>query len=129
MIDASQLSAIDGSERYGHFGWATTFSDLNMDGFDDLVVSAPMESAQQGRVYIWMGGTGFPSSGVHDASSSDICLQLPAPQSTESTRPRLGTVVSTLRATSSSRPILAVSAPRDASIANDSGAVFLLLSV
>ncbi len=43
----------------GRFGWAVTVLDFNLDGYDDLVVSAPLEGAREslytGKVYVFSG--------------------------------------------------------------------------
>ena len=43
-----------------YFGASLTTNDVNTDGFDDLLVGAPLHStlkqADEGRVYLYMGG-------------------------------------------------------------------------
>ncbi len=51
-------------ETWGRFGWTVSgISDLNSDGYDDLIVGAPQENTAQtlpnaGRVYVFSGGSG-----------------------------------------------------------------------
>jgi glycosylphosphatidylinositol phospholipase D len=50
---------IKGKEPSARFGWAVAAVDINADGFDDLVVSAPNSGAfyrdYSGRIYIYFG--------------------------------------------------------------------------
>ena len=61
---------IIGSEIYGRFGYSVAVADLNHDGFDDLIVSAPTSGESgpsidieeyypknyRGKIYIYFGG-------------------------------------------------------------------------
>ncbi|OGU67735.1 MAG: hypothetical protein A2499_00815 [Stygiobacter sp. RIFOXYC12_FULL_38_8] len=57
-IDTLADKTITGKGPYYHFGVQMTMSgDLNGDGYDDLVVSAPSDDIDaHGRVYIYFGG-------------------------------------------------------------------------
>ncbi|KAK3591260.1 hypothetical protein CHS0354_010625 [Potamilus streckersoni] len=73
-------SQFEGDRRYGRFGHKVMFSDLNSDGFDDLIIGSPyrtnditeeFEGAEQGRVYIFYGGSKFPwGDGTNDCGNS-----------------------------------------------------------
>ncbi|BFZ16486.1 hypothetical protein BsWGS_19525 [Bradybaena similaris] len=69
------LTVFHGDRRFGRFGGHIKFSDLNRDGYDDLIIGAPLRTedfteelsgAQEGRVYIYLGGPDFPQG---DATS------------------------------------------------------------
>ncbi|KAL5022389.1 hypothetical protein ScPMuIL_001544 [Solemya velum] len=72
----TQLAVFQGDRQYGRFGEHVKFADLNMDGFEDLIITAPLRTddfteelmgAQQGLVYIYYGGKNFP---LGDATSN-----------------------------------------------------------
>lgn len=44
-------------ENPGDRFWTTTSGDVNGDGFDDLIVGAPRWNDEQGRVYVFFGGS------------------------------------------------------------------------
>jgi hypothetical protein len=47
---------IPGDVREGQFGWSLAGAgDLNGDGYGDLLVGAPREAAEAGRVYVYFG--------------------------------------------------------------------------
>ena len=46
---------LEGVGKNGQFGFSLASVDLNEDGVDDLVVSAPFENDEQGNVYIFNG--------------------------------------------------------------------------
>ncbi|XP_067254283.1 integrin alpha-2 isoform X3 [Chanodichthys erythropterus] len=47
---------LEGSQKNARFGTAiTVIPDLNMDGFSDVVVGAPMEGNGQGAIYVYYG--------------------------------------------------------------------------
>jgi glycosylphosphatidylinositol phospholipase D len=59
-IDVGNADAVlTGNEDGGRFGWAVTVLDFNLDGYEDLVVSAPSEGAGKrlynGKVYVFPG--------------------------------------------------------------------------
>ena len=59
-MDVNNADAVlTGKEDGGRFGWAVAVLDFNLDGYEDLVVSAPLEGARNrlynGRVYIFPG--------------------------------------------------------------------------
>lgn len=51
---------VDGPTASVNFGWSIAVSDLNGDGFDDLVASAPFTSPG-GSVYVLTGGATLPT--------------------------------------------------------------------
>ncbi|XP_051765574.1 integrin alpha-2-like isoform X1 [Ctenopharyngodon idella] len=52
----SNQGFLEGSQKNGRFGTAiTVIPDLNMDGFSDVVVGAPMEGNGQGAIYVYYG--------------------------------------------------------------------------
>uniref|UniRef100_A0A0B7B351 Integrin alpha-2 domain-containing protein n=2 Tax=Arion vulgaris TaxID=1028688 RepID=A0A0B7B351_9EUPU len=63
------ITVFNGDRRFARFGGHIKFSDVNRDGFDDLIIGAPLRTdditeeltgADQGRVYIYLGGPNFP---------------------------------------------------------------------
>ncbi|XP_071119252.1 phosphatidylinositol-glycan-specific phospholipase D-like [Haliotis cracherodii] len=66
---SQQVALYAGDRRYSRFGAKVKFADLNTDGYDDLIVTAPLRTddvteelygAEAGRVFIYSGGKGFP---------------------------------------------------------------------
>jgi glycosylphosphatidylinositol phospholipase D len=124
FTETTGIPSIDGTEPFGRFGWSTLLSDFDSDGLDDLVVSAPMEAHEQGRIYLWRGGPTFPSKST-TAASRDLCIELPS-ISGEASRPRLGLQLASFKASPNSPSLLAISAPRDSTLANSSGVVYVI---
>lgn len=123
-IENSSIATISGSESLGRFGWSTVLGDFDVDGFDDLVVSAPFEADQSGRIYYWSGGSSFPQS--HTTSSSrDMCLELPQ-TSNPASRSRFGHTMLPVGPSRAGPRLLAVSSPRDAILQQEGGSVFIL---
>jgi glycosylphosphatidylinositol phospholipase D len=59
-VDLSSAGIVlTGKEDGGRFGWAIAVLDFNLDGYEDLAVSAPQEGARNslynGRVYVFAG--------------------------------------------------------------------------
>ena len=53
---------LDGEDTYDVFGWTLASGDLDDDGFDDLVVGAPLTDSRYhtgGTVYVYSGGPAF----------------------------------------------------------------------
>ena len=125
-IDSHSLLSISGNERFGRFGWSTLITDYDGDGIDDLIVSAPLEARQQGRVYFWRGGSSFPTTST-TTQSRYKCFEMSSPP-TSIAKPRIGQVLMALKATSTSTSssILAITAPRESATTNDAGSIFLL---
>jgi glycosylphosphatidylinositol phospholipase D len=127
-IDSHSLISVDGTERYGRFGWSTLMKDLDHDGIDDLIVSAPLEADQQGRVYFWKGGKSFPAAST-SAHSRTMCLQhsTTTKQGTSSKNwPRLGQLLLPISATRTSPTLLAITAPRDSTNMDEAGSVYIV---
>lgn len=56
-LSASAADVIfTGTNTTERFGWALASLDVDQDGTDDVVASAPYYSSSRGRVYIWEGG-------------------------------------------------------------------------
>jgi hypothetical protein len=54
---ATPALSITGELREGQFGWSLAAAgDLNGDGYGDMLVGAPREGAEAGRVYAYFGG-------------------------------------------------------------------------
>lgn len=66
------ISTVTGEDATSQFGRGVGASDINGDGFPDLVVGAPMHSTQQGRVYIFYGSSGGPVETTAGAASNTI---------------------------------------------------------
>jgi len=73
----SGVQLIHGADESGRFGWAMTTLDFNLDGFPDLVVSAPGVGADQlkyyGRVYVFFGSP----KGLSDVPNVLITSRIP----------------------------------------------------
>ncbi|CAL1540071.1 unnamed protein product [Lymnaea stagnalis] len=63
------ITIFNGDRKFARFGATVKFTDTNRDGVDDLIIGAPLRTdditeeltgAQQGRVYVWLGGPSFP---------------------------------------------------------------------
>lgn len=115
---------ISGSESLGRFGWSTLLDDLDGDGFDDLVVSAPFESDQAGRLYVWSGGSHFPTSSTTSASR-DLCLELP-PASNPPSRSRFGHLLFSASSGLKDDRYLIATSPRDSVLQQEGGSVYLI---
>jgi hypothetical protein len=52
--DYRNIAVLRGNQLGGYFGAAIATCDINNDGFDDLVVGAPLHSVDQneGQVYV-----------------------------------------------------------------------------
>lgn len=66
-----EVAQFTGDRMFSRFGSAVKFSDVNGDGIDDLLVSAPIRndnptilinSRVNGKVYVFYGGSQFPLS-------------------------------------------------------------------
>lgn len=62
---------ITGEGTYTSFGDAVSVGDLNADGLNDLIVGASEYSGSTGRVYVFFGGTDYPTG----AASADIIIE------------------------------------------------------
>ncbi len=78
-IDIGNADAIlAGNEDGGRFGWAVAVLDFNLDGYEDLVVSAPSEGARKrlynGKVYVFPGSeaglSAEPSVVINDTAKT-----------------------------------------------------------
>lgn len=75
------LQALHGSKPFGRFGWSMTSLDFNLDGYQDLAVSAPSEGGTNlefyGHVYIFFGSSkGLSNSPNVEISSSELFTSL-----------------------------------------------------
>ncbi|XP_078318520.1 phosphatidylinositol-glycan-specific phospholipase D-like isoform X1 [Crassostrea virginica] len=79
-----QVAHFDGDRKLAMFGSFIKFADLNGDGFDDLLIGAPLHSDdwtdliprflnidEDGRLYIFYGGSNFPTG---NATFTKDCL-------------------------------------------------------
>jgi len=78
LLNSNSVITLEGDRSFGKFGWRIGFGDVNGDGNDDLHVAAPYRTddaselllgAQQGRVFVFYGGSSFP----HDAFPTRHC--------------------------------------------------------
>ena len=65
------FAVLEGDRSFGRFGWKVELSDINGDGFSDLLVSAPLRivdlteeitGGEHGQAYVFLGGKHFPTS-------------------------------------------------------------------
>jgi hypothetical protein len=68
LTTASADATFTGGAAGDKLGWAVSSIDVDGDGNDDVVISAPYYSSSRGRVYIWEGGS---LTGSKAASSAD----------------------------------------------------------
>lgn len=62
---------INGFDDQSWFGWSVAgVGDVNADGYDDIAISAPEYNSQQGRVYVYFGGSVMDT--VHDLRMSGL---------------------------------------------------------
>lgn len=120
----SSVLSIVGTESLGRFGWSTLLKDLDGDGYDDLAVSAPFESDQSGRVYLWSGGSRFPTTSTASSSRS-LCLELP-PVSNPAARSRFGHLLGSASSRQKGITYLISTSPRDSVLQQEGGSVFLM---
>lgn len=64
------ITSFSGDRRYARFGWSVALTDVNGDGNDDLLVSAPTRTddftgeiygGEEGGIYVYYGGAKFPT--------------------------------------------------------------------
>lgn len=70
-MNITSLPFIQGIQAHGRFGWASAVLDINKDGFNDLIVSSPTNSASnltyRGSLSIFLGNNGsFPLTASPD---------------------------------------------------------------
>jgi hypothetical protein len=56
VTQSALLCHVDGDVAHARFGWNVRFEDLNLDGDDELLVSAPLDDSvdtEVGSVYVW----------------------------------------------------------------------------
>lgn len=71
---AATISTVSGTAIDDKFGWnVSDCGDVNGDGVDDIMVGAPGYNTDQGRAYIFFGGSGFIGDLVSD--SADVILE------------------------------------------------------
>ncbi|MBK8983698.1 MAG: FG-GAP repeat protein [Ignavibacteria bacterium] len=62
---------INGFNDQSWFGWSVAgVGDVNADGYDDIAIGAPEYNSQQGRVYVYFGGSVMDT--VHDLRMSGL---------------------------------------------------------
>ncbi|UCG69999.1 MAG: right-handed parallel beta-helix repeat-containing protein, partial [Thermoplasmata archaeon] len=72
-MPATIISTASGSNINDKFGWnVSDCDDFNGDGIDDIIVGAPGYNSNQGRAYIFFGGSGF--IGDLMADSADVIM-------------------------------------------------------
>jgi parallel beta-helix repeat protein len=70
---AATISTVSGTNIDDRFGWnVSDCGDVNGDGVDDIIVGAPGYNSDQGRAYIFFGGSGFIGDLISD--SADVIL-------------------------------------------------------
>ncbi len=60
VTQSALLCHVDGDVAHARFGWNVRFEDLNFDGDDELLVSAPLDDSvdtEVGSVYVWNAGS------------------------------------------------------------------------
>ena len=71
-LDGTNGFTIDGIAAGDEAGYSVSGAgDVNGDGFDDLLVGAPLASSYAGETYIVFGGVGLGASGSFDLSMLD----------------------------------------------------------
>eukprot|EP00005_Dracoamoeba_jomungandri_P013797 CAMPEP_0174266644 /NCGR_PEP_ID=MMETSP0439-20130205/30978_1 /TAXON_ID=0 /ORGANISM="Stereomyxa ramosa, Strain Chinc5" /LENGTH=861 /DNA_ID=CAMNT_0015353739 /DNA_START=25 /DNA_END=2610 /DNA_ORIENTATION=+ len=79
--EAQAISIFEGDRKFGRFGWEAKFMDLNSDGYEELVISAPLRTsditeelfgAEQGSVFVFNGGPSFPKGNVTSNCGSTL---------------------------------------------------------
>jgi parallel beta-helix repeat protein len=72
-IPAAVISTASGTAAGDRFGWnVSDCGDVNGDGIDDVIVGAPGYNSDQGRAYIFFGGSSL--IGDLDSDSADVIL-------------------------------------------------------
>jgi parallel beta-helix repeat protein len=72
-VPAAVISTVSGTNVDDRFGWnVSDCGDVNGDGEDDVIVGAPGYNGNQGRAYIFFGGSGFIGDLASD--SADVIL-------------------------------------------------------
>ncbi|XP_070194975.1 phosphatidylinositol-glycan-specific phospholipase D-like isoform X2 [Littorina saxatilis] len=93
------LAIFEGDRRYSRFGSQLTFSDVNQDGFDDLIVGAPfrtdditeeIHAGEEGAAYIYYGGASFPKGRDAMSKCPDTSLCKPCPADLSSVELKFG---------------------------------------
>ncbi|XP_019619337.1 PREDICTED: phosphatidylinositol-glycan-specific phospholipase D-like [Branchiostoma belcheri] len=96
------VTRLCGDRDYSRFGWDVAFVDINMDGKDELLVSAPLRTddpteelygGEEGRVYIYEGET------YSHQTAEDSCQQAQTLSTlgTEEAKSQFGSTLATLR--------------------------------
>ncbi|XP_062593702.1 phosphatidylinositol-glycan-specific phospholipase D-like [Saccostrea cucullata] len=85
-----EVAQFTGDRMFSRFGSVVKFSDINGDGIDDLLISAPIRndnpdilinSRINGKVYVFYGGRGFPkNSATADCGNVSPCPEKVANQ-------------------------------------------------
>ncbi|XP_076462719.1 phosphatidylinositol-glycan-specific phospholipase D-like isoform X2 [Babylonia areolata] len=81
-------ATLQGDRRFSRFGSQILFSDVNSDGFDDLIVGAPfrtddvteeVHAGEEGAAYVYYGGSAFPWGGNATSSCPRFSVITPCP--------------------------------------------------
>lgn len=85
--ELKEVAQFTGDRMFSRFGSVVKFSDVNGDGIDDLLISAPIRndnptilinSRINGKVYVFYGGSQFP---LNNATVSPVCGSIsPCPE-------------------------------------------------
>ncbi|KAL8584655.1 hypothetical protein ACOMHN_002384 [Nucella lapillus] len=88
------LAQFNGDRRYSRFGSQVKFFDINSDGFDDLIIGAPLRTdditeeiyaGEEGAAYVYYGGSSFPQGlGATDKQCPEFSPVRPCPADTAS---------------------------------------------
>ena len=46
----------EGENEGDYFGFVVNFGDIDSDGYEDIVIGAPLYGQNQGRAYLYWGG-------------------------------------------------------------------------
>ncbi|EDO37905.1 predicted protein [Nematostella vectensis] len=133
------LTNMTGDRRFARTGWVVDWADVNMDGIQDLLFSAPFRTnditeelvgSEEGKLYVYYGGKVFPrGQGTRGCTDIDpcpgekeqyICTGLPV-------HSRFGSSFFALPSNNKKTAgrYVAVSAPRSSALAFHAGTVHL----
>ncbi|KAK7484042.1 hypothetical protein BaRGS_00024654, partial [Batillaria attramentaria] len=82
------LAVFSGDRRFSRFGSKMLFADLNGDGYDDLLIGAPLRTddvteeihaGEEGAAYVFFGGKTFPKGTEATSKCADFTFIKPCP--------------------------------------------------